>query len=421
MTDAVKKLFELLAKKEKSGSDYTGTVTRVEGNTAFVQLSGADITDTPVSMSIGASPGDSVRVRVADGRAWLVGNDTSPPTSAKVVTEELEATNAHINELETENITGKSGWINLKEGKFSYGNGALSWNGVILKVKGIIEAISGEIGNWSIGSNYILKDATVSGTTYRAILYSPASINSNTNAFAVCISTDGGSTWSYPFKVTYGGKLTATNADISGTITATSGNIGGFNLSSTALSTDYMVISNDVSSGNTMIEQIDPDETNRRSVLSPFGLTLVDGDGNPIVEIETQTGDGFFGGEVSEYGVALSNRYAPISQSDIRLKDNIIPSDQSGLELINQIDLYAFDWKENGKHQKLGFIADYLEEIDPHLAYGDDIKAVDTFYLQGYEVKAIQELSAKVEEQQKRIDALEEQIAELKALVLQKG
>ena len=35
----------------QTGSDYTATVTRVEGDTAYVQMSGSDISDTPVALS----------------------------------------------------------------------------------------------------------------------------------------------------------------------------------------------------------------------------------------------------------------------------------------------------------------------------------------------------------------------------------
>lgn len=73
-------LVKMLKKNESSGSDYTGTVTRVEDGIAYVQLSGAAIKDTPASMSISAQPGDKVRVRIAHGKAWLTGNDTAPPT-----------------------------------------------------------------------------------------------------------------------------------------------------------------------------------------------------------------------------------------------------------------------------------------------------------------------------------------------------
>lgn len=56
-------------------------MTRVADGTAYVQITGAEITDTPVAMSIDAKPGDKVRLRVSNGRAWLTGNDTRPPTN----------------------------------------------------------------------------------------------------------------------------------------------------------------------------------------------------------------------------------------------------------------------------------------------------------------------------------------------------
>lgn len=97
MTDAIKELFQMLTQKERSGSDYTGTVTSVSGKTAYVQFDGSEITDTPVSMSIGAKQGDAVRVRVADGRAWLIGNDTAPPNDSSEVANSLSQTNMNLN------------------------------------------------------------------------------------------------------------------------------------------------------------------------------------------------------------------------------------------------------------------------------------------------------------------------------------
>lgn len=66
-----------------TGTDYTATVTKVEGDTAYVQMSGSDISDTPVALSINADVGDTVRVRVANGKAWITGNDTLPPSNDK--------------------------------------------------------------------------------------------------------------------------------------------------------------------------------------------------------------------------------------------------------------------------------------------------------------------------------------------------
>lgn len=112
-----------------------------------------------------------------------------------------------------------------------------------------------------------------------------------------------------------------------------------------------------------------------------------------------------------------------MTSSDIRLKQNIQKSTVSGLELINKIPLYEFDWKDDSKaHQKLGFVADYLEKIDPNLSVGDKTqdedgnpiyKSVNTFYLQGYEVKAIQELSKQNDELKEEIKLLKEEIKKL--------
>lgn len=79
---AFEKLFGLIRKNEKrTGSDYTATVTRVKDGIAYVQIAGAEINDTPVSLSVDAKPGDVVRVRINNGKAWLTGNDTSPPNN----------------------------------------------------------------------------------------------------------------------------------------------------------------------------------------------------------------------------------------------------------------------------------------------------------------------------------------------------
>ncbi len=78
--DELNKLKKMLT---QTGSDYTATVTKVEGDTAYVQIAGSDISDTPVALSINADVGDRVRVRVANGKAWITGNDTLPPSNDK--------------------------------------------------------------------------------------------------------------------------------------------------------------------------------------------------------------------------------------------------------------------------------------------------------------------------------------------------
>ena len=101
------KVFHLLKKEEKrTGSDYTATVSRVGKGVAYVQIAGAEITDTPVSMSIDAKPGDQVRVRVNGGKAWLTGNDSNPPNNS---TAEIEETAKQVKDVskQIETITGQ--------------------------------------------------------------------------------------------------------------------------------------------------------------------------------------------------------------------------------------------------------------------------------------------------------------------------
>lgn len=65
--------------KQPSPYDTTAEVVRVEGDTAWVHIPGG-VDETPVQMSVNAKIGDTVRVRVGGGTAWLTGNDTAPPT-----------------------------------------------------------------------------------------------------------------------------------------------------------------------------------------------------------------------------------------------------------------------------------------------------------------------------------------------------
>lgn len=119
-------------------------------------------------------------------------------------------------------------------------------------------------------------------------------------------------------------------------------------------------------------------------------------------------------------GFSTDYLYTTSQVSDIRLKENIEASETDALETVNRIKVRQFDWKERmgGWHQDIGFVADELEEIDPNLALGGgydengemDIKQINSPYLLNYAIKAIQELSAKVDEQEKRIKELERRL-----------
>ena len=119
-------------------------------------------------------------------------------------------------------------------------------------------------------------------------------------------------------------------------------------------------------------------------------------------------------------GFSTDYLYTDGQVSDIRLKENVKNSETDALETVNRMKVRQFDWKERmgGWHQNIGFVADELEEIDPNLALGGgydengemDIKQINSPYLLNYAIKAIQELSAKVDEQEKHIKELERRL-----------
>lgn len=105
-------------------------------------------------------------------------------------------------------------------------------------------------------------------------------------------------------------------------------------------------------------------------------------------------------------GTTYSTKSVTVSSSDKRLKENIKDTTVEAMPIINQIKVREFDWTDNRaeKHQPIGMVADEIEKLDHRLAVGGgyekdgsmNIKSVDTFYLVGYIVKAVQELSAEI-------------------------
>lgn len=83
--DDIKRLAKLVASyingkyKKTKAYDTTAEVKRIVGDTAYVHIPGG-VLETPVKMTIDAKVGDKVQVHVANGGAWLAGNETAPPT-----------------------------------------------------------------------------------------------------------------------------------------------------------------------------------------------------------------------------------------------------------------------------------------------------------------------------------------------------
>ena len=95
------------------------------------------------------------------------------------------------------------------------------------------------------------------------------------------------------------------------------------------------------------------------------------------------------------------------SGSDYRLKENVI-TDWDATTLLKQLKPSKFNFKDNQSETVTGFIAHEVQEVLPYLVNGEkdgeDMQSMDYAKLTPLLTKAIQELSAKVEELESKIN-----------------
>lgn len=96
-----------------------------------------------------------------------------------------------------------------------------------------------------------------------------------------------------------------------------------------------------------------------------------------------------------------------IGESDIRLKKNIAPTQINALDVLNALEMKEFDWCENDEHVPIGIIAQQLREVAPELieTAKTGLLSIKTSSLIYYAIKAIQELSERIEQIQAGIYA----------------
>lgn len=171
--------------------------------------------------------------KATTGKLIVDGSITADKIAANAITADKIATDA----IKSHNYISSGGtqgsFLNLKDGSFTAPN--LSWdlNGNLIaknaNLSGEITATNGSIAGWTIISN---KMYTTGSGKYTGI----GKYGSAYAFWAGATSNDNGN--SAVFKVSHTGKLTATDADITGTITATNGKIGRYDITSTYLMTN---------------------------------------------------------------------------------------------------------------------------------------------------------------------------------------
>lgn len=123
------------------------------------------------------------------------------------------------------------------------------------------------------------------------------------------------------------------------------------------------------------------------------------------------------GGAGGSYGYIHANfkdgSYVTIyaDNSDKRLKENIEKSKERALEKISKINHYEFDWKENGNHQDIGYIAQEMEKVDKSYVHRTRFKKEDGIEEESWQINTLGVLATAtkaIQEQQEEIKQLKE-------------
>lgn len=129
-----------------------------------------DFTGAVQAANINTLNGEVLTPRTIDADKIIAGSITANEIAASTITaSQIAAHTITATEITTNNLVGTNGWINLAEGTFNYGNGALAWNGSRLNVSGEVEASSGRFGGF-----YIF-DGRLASENYAVSLYYSAS------------------------------------------------------------------------------------------------------------------------------------------------------------------------------------------------------------------------------------------------------
>lgn len=100
--------------------------------------------------------------------------------------------------------------------------------------------------------------------------------------------------------------------------------------------------------------------------------------------------------------------------SDKRLKTNVKPTKVKAVDMLNNIEMVEFNWKKDGKFEKIGAIAQQVQSVDKDLVVHDmDDKQTYNDYLRinyydtiPYLIKAVQELSQQNKELKNKLEEI---------------
>jgi hypothetical protein len=156
--------------------------------------------------------------------------------------------------------------------------------------------------------------------------------------------------------------------------------------------------------GDTIIENVGHTIHLEGTILSDSIIKY--GNGHHALEGASNMGSFVFASQNTYLGVSdnIGESYAiSITASDIRLKENITATTVNALEQLNQVGIFAFDWKNGKPHQELGVISQDLFAINTNWTVdvpqgnGEIYKQPDIARIYPYLIKGIQELDEKIQ------------------------
>lgn len=178
--DELKALAEAIVKnttKSKTKAYETlATVLRIDGKKVYVHIDGG-APETPATATMACKEGDTVRIHVEGGKAWIIGNVSAPATddtTAEEASGKIDAYKKYVNTIIREY---EDGVLVCKAGKNvgalvnssgSFDVVKVNWNGTTPEPKGKIASFGGnfvQIGEPD-GNNIILNTQTTSNPAF---------------------------------------------------------------------------------------------------------------------------------------------------------------------------------------------------------------------------------------------------------------
>jgi hypothetical protein len=342
------------------GTPSSGTVTNLTG-TASINING----------TVGATTANTGAFTTLSASSTVSGTGfstylASPPAIGGTAAAAVSSTALSYSTT----LTGGTGIVNLGSGQF-------------------YKDASGNVGIGTSSPASALSFGGTKGLNAAAGVPTLRMYDDGTNSFGIAASSSG-----------------ASALDISSNFSA--GNIRLFTGGSTASPVERMRID---SSGNLLVGTTSVLGVGKQSLVydgvTQWGIAVSDSSSsNGSSFLEFQTGGTRRGNITNNNNTGVLYNVT----SDQRLKENIQDS-KTAISLIGALQVRQYNWKENGLHQRYGFIAQELLVVAPEAVYQPDdpkeMMAVDYSKLVPILIKAHQEQQALIQDLTTRLAALE--------------